>query len=144
MSDNKTKPTEHSVSGFLAQIADPKRRADADRLVALMSSAAEAPATLWGPAIVGFGSYHYRYESGREGDSPIVAFSPRKDEFSLYLNGIHSDTVAEQSIALLARLGKHRQGKGCLYVKRLADIDEAALSELIALSLRVMAPQRTR
>ena len=143
MSDNKTQPTDDSVSAFLAQISDPRRRADADRLVVLMSAAAKAPATMWGTAIVGFGSYHYRYESGREGDSSIVGFSPRKDEFSLYLTGVHSEAAAEQSAQLLAGLGKHRQGKGCLYIKRLADIDEAALRGLIALSLKVMAPQRT-
>jgi hypothetical protein len=127
MPDNKTKPTELSVSAFIDGLTDETRRADAKALVKLMQSATGDKPKMWGPSIVGFGSYHYKYESGHEGDAPIAGFSPRKAAIVLY--GVTGSDGAE---ALLARLGKHTMGKGCLYIKKLADVDPKALSALVA------------
>ena len=123
---NKTQPSDASVAAFVAGIADERRRCDSERLIALMSEVTGEPATLWGPSIIGFGSYHYRYASGREGDAPLVGFSPRKTALTLYASadeGVRAE--------LLARLGPHKVGKSCVYVKRLADVDEQALADLI-------------
>jgi Domain of unknown function (DU1801) len=122
----KTKPTGAAVDAFLDNIADPAKRADAHALRVLMARVSGAPAEMWGPSIVGFGTYRYKYESGREGEMCRIGFAPRAQEFALYNLG-----VARQE-ALLARLGKHKTGKGCLYLKRLADVDEAVLEQLIA------------
>lgn len=130
MSDNKTRPTTASVDEFLASVEDPGRRADGLRLRALMEDASGEPATMWGPGIVGFGSYHYRYASGREGDAPAVGFSPRASSITVYVTGGFDDREP-----LLARLGKHKTGKGCLYLRRLSDADEHALRDLIAASI---------
>lgn len=126
MAQNKTKPTTISVSAFLDTCADDERRADAMALTRLMQKATGDQPTMWGPSIVGFGSYHYTYESGREGDAPIVGFSPRKAANVLY--GAIGFSGAD---ALLARLGKHTTGKGCLYIKKLADVDLKVLETLI-------------
>jgi hypothetical protein len=123
---NKTQPTDGSVTAFLATVADERRRADSERLIELMCQVTGEPATMWGPSIIGFGSYHYRYASGREGDAPLVGFSPRKSALTLY-----ASADADRRADLLARLGPHRTGKGCVYVKRLSDVDERALVELI-------------
>jgi len=123
---NKTQPTDASVAAFVAGIPDPRRRADSERLIALMSEVTGEPATMWGPSIIGFGSYHYRYASGREGDAPLVGFSPRKTALTLY-----ASADEEVRADLLARLGPHKVGKGCVYVKRLSDVDEQALADLI-------------
>ncbi len=131
---NKTQMTEADVATFLAAV-DPARRADADRIVAMMEDATGAPPAMWGSTIVGCGHYHYRYESGREGDSALIGFSPRKDEFSIYLNGVYFPDSGHRTAGLLARLGKHRMGKSCLYVKTLADIDESVLRELMDFSV---------
>jgi len=133
MADNKTKPTELSVSAFIDGLPEP-RRADAKALVKLMQSASGENPKMWGPSIVGFGSYHYKYESGREGDMPVVAFSPRKAAIVLY--GLRAGSDAE-----LAKLGKHTTGKGCVYVKKLADIDQQALKALAVAAVR--APARS-
>jgi hypothetical protein len=126
MAENKTKPTEASVAGFVDAIADPQKRADAKTVIRLMHRATGKKPKLWGPSIVGFGSLHYVYDSGREGDMPIVSFSPRKAALVLYnLIG------AGDADALLAKLGKHTTGKGCLYIKKLADVDEGVLEKLI-------------
>jgi hypothetical protein len=125
MAEAKTKPTAASVGRFLSPL-DAARRADAEALIDMMRRATGAEPKLWGPSIVGFGTYHYRYASGHEGDSCLVGFSPRKAEFSIYLAPGFDDLAP-----LLARLGKHRMGKGCLYVKRLADVDRAVLAQLI-------------
>jgi len=122
-----------AVEPFLAAVADVQRRADAVRLCALMEDVAGEPPVLWGAGIVGFGSYHYRYDSGREGDAPLVGFAPRKPHLVVYLVGGFEDRYE----STLARLGPHRTGKGCLYLKRLDDIDETALRELIERSVRV-------
>jgi hypothetical protein len=125
MAQNKTKATTASVAQFIAAIPDEAKRADAKTLVRLMQAATGEKAKLWGPSIVGFGTHHYIYESGREGDMPVVAFSPRKPAIVFYL-GIGD------SEPLLAKLGKYTKGKGCLYIKRLADVDAKVLETLIA------------
>jgi len=129
MADNKTKPTKISVSAFIDALTDPARRSDARALIKLMQNAAGEKPRMWGPSIVGFGSYHYKYESGREGDMPVVAFSPRKAAMVLY--GLHGSAAK----TLLAKLGKHSTGKGCLYIKKLADVDLHILESIIVKSL---------
>lgn len=126
MSENKTLPTGASVADFLGSIEHPVRRGDGYRLLELMSRITAQPATMWGPSIVGFGSYHYKYASGREGDAAAVGFSPRKSSLSLY--GL---TYGPDAAALLDRLGKHRTGAGCLYINKLDDIDATVLEELV-------------
>jgi hypothetical protein len=108
MGENKTKPAKLSVAAFIDALTDPARRADAKALVKLMQSAAGEKPKMWGPSIIGFGSYHYKYESGREGDMPLIGFSPRKAANVLY--GLHASSDSE---ALLAKLGKHTTGTGC-------------------------------
>jgi Domain of unknown function (DU1801) len=130
MSDNKTKPTKLSVAAFIDALTDPVRRSDAKALIKLMQNAAGEKPRMWGPSIIGFGSCHYKYESGREGDMPVVAFSPRKAATVLY--GV---TGFDEAKALLAKLGKHSTGKGCLYIKKLADVDQHILQTLIVKSL---------
>jgi hypothetical protein len=122
MPENKTKATAVSVTSFLDEVPDEGRRADAKALLKLMQSATGEKPKMWGPSIVGFGSYHYKYDTGREGDMPVVGFSPRKAATVLY--GVHSATGAEK---MLAKLGKHTTGKGCVYVKKLADVDQKVL-----------------
>lgn len=124
MAENKTKATKLSVSTFIDAITDQSRRADAKALVKLMQKASGEKPKMWGPSIVGFGSYHYTYDSGREGDMPVVAFSPRKAATVLY--GL-SDAEA-----LLPKLGKHTRGKGCVYIKKLADVDQKVLETMAA------------
>lgn len=124
MADNKTKPTKLSVSAFIDAITDQGRRADAKALVKLMQKAAGEKPTMWGPSIIGFGSHHYVYDSGREGDMPVIAFSPRKAATVLY--GLGS------SEELLTKLGKHTRGKGCVYIKKLADVDQKVLEAMAA------------
>jgi hypothetical protein len=120
MADNKTKPTEISVTAFLDTIDDDGRRSDAKALVKLLRDATGEKPKMWGPSIIGFGSYHYTYDSGREGDMPVVGFSPRNAATVLYgLSGAAGD--------MLPKLGKHTTGKGCVYVKRLSDIDQKVL-----------------
>ena len=130
MAENKTKPTKLSVAAFINGVTDSDRRSDAKALIKLMQGAAGEKPRMWGPAIVGFGSYHYKYESGREGDMPVVAFSPRKAATVLY--GL---TGSDEAKALLAMLGKHSTGKGCLYIKKLADVDQQILETLIVKAL---------
>lgn len=124
--DNKTVATGASVEEFLAGVEHPVRREDGRRLLELMSGITGQPAQMWGPTIVGFGRYHYKYESGREGDAAAVGFSPRKAGLSLY--GL---TYGPGAADLLGRLGKHRTGAGCLYINKLEDVDQAVLAELV-------------
>jgi len=131
MAENKTQATGASVEEFVAAVEHPVRRGDGLRLLALMSEITGEPAEMWGPTIVGFGSYHYKYASGREGDAPAVGFSPRKSSLSLY--GL---TYGPEAADLLGRLGKHKLGAGCLYVNKLDDVNEAVLAELIRLGYR--------
>ena len=126
MSKTKTRPSEDDVDAFLASIADEKRRRDCQCLVKLMRKATRCRPALWAGSIVGFGRYHYKYPSGHEGDAPLVGFSPRKQALTLYLG-----CDVQRSKELLARLGKHKTGKGCLYLKTLADVDLSVLEELI-------------
>ena len=135
MADNKTKPTKFSVLGFIDALTDRTRCADAKALVKLMQSATGEKPKMWGPSIIGFGSYHYKYDSGREGDMPLIGFSPRKDATVLYLTGF------SDSEALLAKLGKHKTGKACLYIKRLADVDQQVLEALVAKSVAATRAQ---
>jgi len=130
MPENKTKPTKMSVAAFIESISDPLRRADAKALVKIMQNAAGEKPQMWGPSIIGFGSYHYKYDSGREGDMPVIAFAPRKSATVLY--GV---AAAAAAIPLLSKLGKHSSGKGCLYIKKLADVDPQILEALIVKSL---------
>ena len=134
MAEQKTRAGTRDVAAFLAAIEDEAKRADALALVSLMAEVSGEPAVLWG-TMVGFGQYHYRYETGHEGDSFLVGFAPRKAKFSIYLMGTYLSDVAEKREALLARLGKHRMGKACLYVKRLSDVDLDVLRELAAISV---------
>lgn len=124
---NKTVPTNAKVSAFLAKERDPKRRADCETLVALMSDVTGEPAVMWGSSIVGFGTFHYRYDSGREGDSMVIGFSPRKAALSIYaMGGVWGDP------GRLTALGKCTAGGSCLYVKSLADIRLPALRAALA------------
>lgn len=143
MAEQKTKPHTGDVREFLAQVEDPVKRADSLALVDLMQDVSGEPAVLWG-TMVGFGHYHYKYPTGNEGDSFLVGFAPRKAEFSIYLMGLYFPEEADRREALLARLGKHRMGKACLYVKRLSDIDLTVLREMAEISvvrLRATYPQ---
>src|SRR5215471_11652967 len=127
MAENKTKATNVSVSGFIDGLSDESKRADAKTLVKLLQDAAGEKPKMWGPSIIGFGSYHYTYDSGREGDMPVVGFSPRKAATVLY--GL------SEAEALLPKLGKHTRGKGCLYIKKLADVDQKVLKAMVVKSI---------
>lgn len=126
MAANKTQPGQVSLDTFLSNVEPPERRADADTLISLMHRISGEPPVMWGPSIIGFGSVHYVYESGREGDTPRIAFSPRKAELVLYV-GASRENIA----ALLTGLGKHKTGKGCLYIKRLSDVDAGVLEAIV-------------
>jgi hypothetical protein len=130
MAENKTKPTGASVEDYIAARVNEQQRADCRELMALLTKATQEPACMWGPSIVGFGSYRYTYESGRTGTAPVVGFAIRGRELVIYL-------VAEtdEQKALLARLGPHKMGKSCLYFKRLADLDRSVLEKLVARSV---------
>ena len=124
---NKTTRNKNSVAAFLATVEDATRRADAKAVSKLMQEITGEKPAMWGPAIVGFGAYHYKYDSGREGDMPKIGFSPRKNALALYLM-----PGATAYAPLLKKLGKHKTGKSCLYVDKLADVDPAVLRTLIA------------
>lgn len=132
MAELKTKPTKQSVTEFLNKISDPERRADCFAVAKMMEEITGSKPQMWGPSIVGFGTYHYKYASGREGDWPIAAFSPRKQDLTLYL----SMTGYDKFGALMDQLGKHKTGKSCLYIKRLSDIHVPTLKKLIKASLK--------
>jgi Domain of unknown function (DU1801) len=133
-SANKTVQTVVDPADFIASVQDASQRADAHRLVAIMEKHSGHPPKMWGPSIIGFGQYHYRYESGREGDMCRIGFSPRKGQTVIYLLDGYQDHGPQ-----LARLGKHKIGKSCLYIKRLSDIHETVLEEMITGSLAYMA-----
>jgi hypothetical protein len=126
MATLKTTQNDLSVEAHVQAIADPVRRQDCQALVALMRQITGEEPRMWGPSIVGFGSYHYRYESGHEGDSCLIGFASRKQDLALYLH-LGAPEVNE----LLPRLGKHKAGKGCLNLKRLADVDASVLEDMI-------------
>ncbi|MBK8256443.1 MAG: DUF1801 domain-containing protein [Polyangiaceae bacterium] len=131
MAQNKTKPTQVSVDDHIAAIANEAQRADCLAIAKLMGKVTESEPTMWGPTIVGFGSYHYKYESGREGDSCLTGFAARKSEIAVYL----APDCAEIT-DLLPKLGKHKMGKGCLYIRRLSDVDTAVLEKLVTTSVK--------
>jgi len=137
MVENKTQPTGEPVVDFLARVADPKRRADCETVLAMMRRAAGVEPVMWGAGIVGFGRYRYTYASGRTGDWPIIAFSPRKNDTTLYLM-----PGFDGQEALLARLGKHKTGASCLYLKRLCDVDLPTLEQLVLAAVQGMASKR--
>ena len=120
-------PTNEDVEEFISRVKNPARQEDARTLCRLMSDLTGEPAVMWGKSIVGFGTHHYRYESGREGDSPLAAFSPRATQLVIYLIG----DFAERHARLLSQLGPHTTGKSCLYLKRLDDVDLDVLRQLI-------------
>ena len=129
----KTKPTEASVEEYLDTIEDPRRRADCAAISALMKKVTKFEPKMWGPSIVGFGSYHYRYKTGHEGDACLAGFSFRRPEIVVYIaEGFESREE------LLKKIGKHRMGKVCLYFKRLSDIDVGVLEKLVKSSVAAM------
>lgn len=133
MADNKTKPARLSVTAFMKSIADPDKRRDAKRVSAMMRKATGSRARMWGSNIVGFGEYHYKYASGREGDFMITGFSPRKQALTLYVM-----PGFEPFAPLMKNLGKYKTGKSCLYIRRLSDVDETLLEKLIVASVQLM------
>lgn len=126
MSQNVMRETGASVKKFIETVEHPRKKSEAFKLLKIFESVTSLPAKMWGPSIIGFGTYHYVYASGREGDSPLVAFSPRKANIVLYL-----DYEGDDRDQFLERLGKHKVSKGCIYVNKLADIDIDVLKELI-------------
>jgi hypothetical protein len=130
MYELKTKENDNSVIEFIEQVENPKKKEDAYKLLDIFTEISGYPAKLWGPTIIGFGSYHYKYESGHEGDAPLVGFSPRKAKISLYF--AVGDKERE---ALLEGFGKHKTGKACVYINKLADINIDVLQALITQSI---------
>jgi Domain of unknown function (DU1801) len=129
MAENKTKATDASVTSYIASIEDAARRKDCEALVKLMTKATNQKPKMWGSNIVGFGSYHYKYDSGREGDSCVTGFSSRKGDISIYLTAEFAGRDE-----LLANLGRHKVGKACLYIRRLSDVDLDIVEQLIVAS----------
>lgn len=130
MAESKTKPTAASVDDHIASIANEEQRKDCLALVKLMSRVTRARPRMWGPSIIGFGSYHYRYESGREGDSALAGFAARRSETVVYLVASGRDQEA-----LLSKLGRHKMGKSCLYIRRLSEVDPQVLEQLVVGSI---------
>lgn len=137
MAEAKTKPTEESVSGFLKTVSDKSRREDCLTVLELMKDVTGEEPKMWGSSIVGFGRYRYKYESRREGEWMITGFSPRKSDLTLYIMP-GFEPVSE----LMARLGKHKTGKSCLYIKKLADVDLGVLRKIVEKSVKRMAGKR--
>lgn len=134
MAKNKTTQTEVNVAEFIESYVDSdQKKQDSFELIKMMESWSGFEPRMWGPTIIGFGSYHYKYESGHEGDAPLIGFSPRKSQFSLY---VYSKT--ETSDELLQRLGKYKMGKSCIYMKKLSDIELSVLEELCNETIRYL------
>ena len=131
MAEAKTKPTNQSVEEFINKIPEPEKRADCLAIAKIMEEITGEKPKMWGPSIIGFGSYHYKYASGREGDWPASAFSPRKKDLTVYLM-----MGFEKHHDLMNKLGKHSTGKSCLYIKRLSDVHVPTLKKLIKTSLK--------
>jgi len=127
MAEIQTRVNDASVEEFISKVENEQKRRDSYELVKIMKQVTKQEPKMWGPAIIGFGSYHYKYESGREGDMPQIAFSPRKQSLTLYI-GVGDDS----DNPLLKKLGKYTTSKVCLYIKKLADVDMKVLQELIA------------
>ena len=136
--ETKTRPGTESVPAFIKAIDDDQRRADARTLVEMMTRVTGEKPKLWDGSMVGFGAYHYKYPTGREGDALLVGFSPRAKEFSIYLMGCYFPETAKQTATYLERLGKHRMGKACLYVRKLDDIDMGVLEEMTKMSAQAL------
>ena len=132
MAELKTKVTNASVDKFLQGIKDEKKRRDCHQILKIMKKATKAEPKMWGTGIIGFGDYHYKYESGRENDWFLTGFSPRVQNLTLYMMGGFDNEV-------LKKLGKYKTGKGCLYINKLEDVDVKVLSELITRSVKKMA-----
>jgi len=130
MAKIKTTQTKVSVTKFINDVPDETKRNDSFRIIEIMKGVTGFDPKMWGPSIIGFGSYHYKYESGHEGDMPLVAFSPRKPAIVLYIG------AGEKNEELLKKLGKYKRTKGCVYVKRLEDIDVKILKEMIKESVK--------
>jgi hypothetical protein len=130
MAKNKTTPTDRSVTDFISNIENEGKRDDSFKLIEIFRSITGHDPKMWGPSIIGFGSYHYKYESGHEGDAPLAGFSPRKDSLVIYIA-----TEFEKREALLRQLGKHRSSKSCVYVKKLDDIDIPVLKKMVKNSM---------
>lgn len=130
MSENKTKPTDASVENYIASRANEQQGTDCQELMALMEMVIQQSPRMWGPSIVGYGSYRYTYESGRTGEAPLAAFAIRGRELVVYL-----DCEGDRQNSLLSKLGKHKMGKACLYFKRLADLDKSVLKQLVTISV---------
>jgi Domain of unknown function (DU1801) len=137
MAEAKTQPTAASVTAFIDTVADETRRADCKTVLKMMRKATGAKPVMWGSAIVGFGSYRMTYANGRTGDWPIIGFSPRKSALTLYLM-----TGYDGQQDLLARLGRHKSSKACLYLNKLADVDIDVLAQMIERTVAAMAPRR--
>ncbi|MFD2924043.1 DUF1801 domain-containing protein [Halobacillus naozhouensis] len=133
MYELKTKENDNSVIEFIENVDSPKKREDAYKLLDVFTETTGYPAKMWGPSIIGFGAYHYKYASGHEGDAPLVGFSPRKAKISLYF--ATGDTEREQ---LLEDFGKHKTGKACVYINKTADIDVDVLKALINQSVKFL------
>ncbi|WP_404455172.1 DUF1801 domain-containing protein [Oceanobacillus kapialis] len=131
MNEPKMKENDNSVIEFIESVDHEKKKADAYQLLEIFEEVTGYDAKMWGPSIIGFGSYHYKYASGREGDAPLVGFSPRKARISLYLS-----YESEERENLLQSFGKHKKSKACIYVNKLADIDTNVLKDLIKLTVR--------
>lgn len=129
MATNKTTETSASVAAYIAAIADEARRTDIAALIKLMQKASGYKPKMWGPGIVGFGSYHYKYDSGHEGDAPLVGLASRSNAIVLYLNPFEKREELQQ------KLGRHKTGKSCIYLKKLADADKKVLEEMVKLSV---------
>ncbi|MBL7817085.1 MAG: DUF1801 domain-containing protein [Saprospiraceae bacterium] len=127
MAKNKTTETETSVNDFIGSVKDERKRNDCLELIELLKKETQLEPKMWGPSIIGFGNHHYKYESGREGDSPNIAFSPRASSIAIYLSGSFLDRDE-----LLNKFGKHKTDKGCVHIKALADIDKSILLKMIA------------
>jgi hypothetical protein len=130
MAENKTKPTDASVEDYIAVRGSEQQRTDCRELIALLKKATQQPPKMWGPSIVGFGSYRYTYESGHTGEAPLAGFAIRGRELVIYLTA-----EQDEQKSLLSRLGPHQMGKSCLYFKRLADLDRSVLQKLVASSV---------
>lgn len=137
MAENKTKPTAASVDDFIAKIENPRRRADALTALKIYKEITGLRPVMWGPSIIGFGSIHYVYETGREGDMPAAGFSPRKTYLTFYVGD-----KFEGAKELYAKLGKHKKSVACLYVNKLEDVNLEVLYEIIAGQYRLDAPQK--
>jgi len=133
MAKNKTSETEESVTAFINTVDNEQKRKDSFRLIELMQNITGYDPKMWGPSIIGFGSYHYKYASGHEGDAPLIGFSPRKTALSLYVY-----TGLEKHRPLLQNLGKFTMGKVCIYAKKLSDLDESALINLMEKTIDYM------